>query len=177
MQQIPLWAHSHIKSRYLCSPAFSTRADGFVILLTLLVLYLLNDPAEQDIPSLWNITLQDVVNGQEPACVPTQRLLCPWKDSFSWFATTKQRRTGHRKERYVYCLFLLLLLESKVKQTNPELISHLTSLSQRERMLKCICNSSLRLYIQLWNDKCTLSPRFLMSENIFGIQHATQLIK
>lgn len=91
---------------------------------------------------------------------------------------SKEGRDTERKDMFI-AFFLLLLLESKVKQTNPELISHLTSLSQRERerMLKCICNSSLCLYIQLWNDKCTLSPRFLMSENIFGIQHATQLIK
>lgn len=98
--------HSHIKSRYLRSPAFSTRGVGFVILLSPLLLYLLNDPADKNIPNLWNIALQDVVNGQEPACVPTQSKTCvTMKGQFSMISYyNAKKETTDRKERYARCL-------------------------------------------------------------------------
>lgn len=104
----------------MCSPAFSTRGDGFRTLTSPLLLYLLNHPAEWDRPNSWSIAPQVVVNVQEPACVSPQSkasvameeifcMICYYK---AYIGKKKKEKKGQtdRNEEVVQCLLGLFFV-------------------------------------------------------------------
>lgn len=79
---------------------------------------MLNDPAEWDIPNLWSIAPQDVVNVQEPACVPPQSMasvameeifcmICYYK---AYIGKKKKKGQTDRNEEVVQCLLGLFFV-------------------------------------------------------------------
>lgn len=105
-----------MNSRCLYSLASSRRGDNFLSLMSSLLLYLLNDLAEQNIPNWWSIAPWDVINVQEPACIPPQSntfvameeilcMICYYK-----VCSGKKKRTDRKKVvQWLLSLFLATL--------------------------------------------------------------------